>query len=258
MTNRAALLVVLACVAGAGCATESLDSPGAQGTVSVQPDSTTEAADSALQALSDACEAGSGEACDQLWSAAFVGSDFEEIGASCGDRITPIEEGVFGNCAEVLPGMLTTEPTVATAAGAPPTTTEDPTPPTSPTVAVSPTTTIDGGPGTLSPATIPERPADLVTPSEGNWIVIVASLEVGGDNNVARAAAAAAALRDRVRVGSEFFLSNDAASLNPGFWIVYSGQFETSDEARTSCAALLAEKIVNDCYARLVEGVSID
>lgn len=250
MRRQAAIVVVAACLAAAGCSTQSLDSPGAQGTVSTQPGDT---ADPAIQALADACVGGSGDACDQLWSAASVGSEFEQLGASCGGRLAPSEYPVFGNCAEVLRGAPAPETTAASG--------EEPPPPTAGEPAPLPPISIDVTVVTvtpLTPGTILVRPADLVTPAEGSWIVIVASLEVGGVNTVARAASEAASLREKVDVGSEFFLSSDAESLNPGFWVVYSGPFDTADDARSSCKTMLADRIVNDCYARLVEGVTND
>lgn len=42
--------------------------------------------DPTLDQLWDACEAGSGAACDELFEASPSGSDYEEFGVSCGDR----------------------------------------------------------------------------------------------------------------------------------------------------------------------------
>lgn len=43
--------------------------------------------DPALDALWDECEAGDGEACDDLWRLSPVGSRYEEFGDTCGDRV---------------------------------------------------------------------------------------------------------------------------------------------------------------------------
>ncbi len=50
--------------------------------------------DPELDALWDACAAGDGAACDALFDAAPLGSDYERFGSTCGDR------GVRPRCAE--------------------------------------------------------------------------------------------------------------------------------------------------------------
>ncbi len=42
--------------------------------------------DAALDRLWDACEGGLGEACDELWAEAPVGSNYERFGVTCGER----------------------------------------------------------------------------------------------------------------------------------------------------------------------------
>jgi hypothetical protein len=46
--------------------------------------------DSALDALWDACAAGSGKACDDLYFAAPIDSEYEQFGYTCGDRTNEI------------------------------------------------------------------------------------------------------------------------------------------------------------------------
>lgn len=42
--------------------------------------------DPVLDALWDACAAGDGSACDELWESSPVGSAYEEFGVTCGER----------------------------------------------------------------------------------------------------------------------------------------------------------------------------
>jgi hypothetical protein len=56
--------------------------------------------DPELDELWDRCEAGDGGACDELWSLAAIGSEYERFGVTCGER-----EEVL-NCTD-----LTLEPT---------------------------------------------------------------------------------------------------------------------------------------------------
>lgn len=74
--------------------------------------------DAALDQLWDRCAAGFGEACDELFDRATIGSDYEEFGATCGDRTRELQ------CAAVYPA-----PGVTLPSGAQPTTTVAPAPP---------------------------------------------------------------------------------------------------------------------------------
>ena len=47
--------------------------------------------DPALDALWDACAAGSGAACDALWASAPIGSEYERFGVTCGDRFDVLD-----------------------------------------------------------------------------------------------------------------------------------------------------------------------
>ena len=72
------------------------DGDGATGSVPEQP--STFGDDPELDGLWVDCEGGSGAACDQLFEAAPLGSDYERFGATCGGR------GAEPVCAEVYPG----------------------------------------------------------------------------------------------------------------------------------------------------------
>lgn len=47
--------------------------------------------DRVLDALWDSCEAGEGEACDELWSTAPIGSAYEAYGVTCGERFEVLD-----------------------------------------------------------------------------------------------------------------------------------------------------------------------
>ena len=45
-------------------------------------------------------------------------------------------------------------------------------------------------------------------------------------------------------------MSDDFGSLNPGFWVVYTGPYANQDEATVACDGLL--EIGLDCSARFI------
>ena len=51
-------------------------------------------------------------------------------------------------------------------------------------------------------------------------------------------------------VPAEIFLSTDFNSLNPNFWVVYTGEFDNPEAAIVRCAELTG--LVADCCHRLV------
>lgn len=63
------------CASGAGTADESGSTGGSYGD------------DPALDALWDACEGGSGTACDDLYTESPAGSEYEDFGLTCGNRV---------------------------------------------------------------------------------------------------------------------------------------------------------------------------
>lgn len=67
--------------------------------------------DPELDALWAACEAGDGPACDALFEAAPLASDYEAFGASCGGR------GAEERCADRYPALPSTGSTMATVDG---------------------------------------------------------------------------------------------------------------------------------------------
>ena len=44
-----------------------------------------------LDALRDACEGGSGAACDELWARAPIDSVYEQFGVTCGNRFEVLD-----------------------------------------------------------------------------------------------------------------------------------------------------------------------
>ncbi|MBT8240539.1 MAG: hypothetical protein KJN63_04870 [Acidimicrobiia bacterium] len=59
--------------------------------------------DPELDELWDRCEAGEGIACDELWSAAPIGSEYERFGVTCGER-----EEIL-NCSDLPPQSADTQ-----------------------------------------------------------------------------------------------------------------------------------------------------
>lgn len=85
-----------------------------------QPGPQTFGDDPELDALWSACEAGDGPACDELFEAAPLGTEYEAFGATCGGR------GAEASCAAAYPALPRTTPSSASSTTA---TTAAPTPP---------------------------------------------------------------------------------------------------------------------------------
>ena len=73
---------------GTLCTTEFFEgsegSEGSQGSGGTDPEANTYGDDPALDALWEECEAGDGVACDDLYLAAPIGSEYQEFGDTCG------------------------------------------------------------------------------------------------------------------------------------------------------------------------------
>lgn len=194
------------------------------------------AVDPGLEALANDCVDGDGVACDDLWGLTEVGSDYERLAASCGNRVEIVgDPPQSGDCANVLPttgGTFTSSPTTSETTNGSPGTEPDlsSTPP--------PTSFLTDGP----------EPT-LGSPSEGSWIVILFSIsdEDGGQRT---AFTQARLLSDRVGIATGVFPSSDFPELNPGFWVVYTAPFDSADDAIAACEKLRA--LVPDCYHRQV------
>ena len=138
------------------------------------------------------------------------------------------------------------EPT-ATASPAP---TESPVATDTPQGAPTPTPTPEGtatADPSITPTPTATGPATVGTWPEGEeaWTIILLSTE---DEDGARARA------DEVAAGGTpvgVLNSSDFSSLRPGYWVVFSGQYETSEEAQAAAAGLGAAAAGS--YARLVK-----
>jgi hypothetical protein len=101
-------------------------------------------------------------------------------------------------------------------------------------------------PSTTEPSTTTTIVATTLAPPPvfDRWTTILASLpEVDYDKASAEDAAAS---RNEPGVGLLF--SNDYPSLNSGYWVVFSGDFATQQEAMDHCAALQERSVT--CYHR--------
>lgn len=124
--------------------------------------------------------------------------------------------------------------------GAPPTTTSGPGISSNPPA----TTVTSAPPGTTVPSTTELPPEFLDPPVFDRWTTILASLPVE-DFSEEDATARAAELTD---VGVGILLSADYPSLNAGYWVIFSGDFATQDEAVDRCISLRERDL--SCYQR--------
>lgn len=217
------LRVALVAVVLAGCTGSTVR--GATGGTSPA-----RSADAVLQTLAIACKAHQFGACDQLWSLSDVGSDFEQLAASCGGSIPAGETVASGDCTTRFGGSTTT----STGNG----------PTSSPSLAPSTTAR------SVTAATGSGESPLLVDPAPNSWIVVIASLAEAADGSQEHAVAEAARLREQ-GVAAAVLRTEGYPSLSPGYWVVYSAD-GFADEAATkaACGALLAEGKVGECYAR--------
>lgn len=206
MRIRYGIVLVVVAVVVAGCEgdfTVATDPTVPTASTATSPDAT-------LEALADSCVGGEMAACDELWSLAPVGSEFERLGASCGGPRELGDEAPFGNC--VVGGGTTTTSTLAAV-----------------TTSMAPQSEL------------------LQNPRNNTWTVILRS--VAEDESADAAIAYAMELRGIDLIAS-VFLSSGYPSLNPGYWVVYAGEYEDPDSAAAVCGQLQQRGI--ECYHRFV------
>jgi len=213
ISSLAAVLVLGACAEESSSTSETTPPDGT-------PIITVVGEDERLRELAAQCEQGDPQACDDLWNASDVGSEFERIGAICGGRNPDGDPSSFGNC--VAHAAETTAPPGAT--------------------------TVES---TSPPTTIPL--VSVVPPSElmDRWVVIVASLAVENDGTEQAAQREVDRLRQE-GYDAGVFRTDEFASLNPGFWVVFIEVFDDPDEASAACGGLIEGGVVDDCYHRQV------
>ena len=101
----------------------------------------------------------------------------------------------------------------------------------------------------LEPAEQPAPRPPVELPEDGLWTVILASLPVGEYTEVEAWDRAAAF--ENMGFASSVLLSDLFPSLNPGYWVVFTGDFEEGPDAGAYCEAIKPQ--VGDCYPRWVE-----
>ncbi len=147
------------------------------------------------------------------------------LAAACSDGTEPAATTGASTTADATAGtgaatsVATSDPPIATTTTAPPGSTE--------------VTTTD--------VTAVAAPFDT-------WITVLASLPT--DEYDESEATAIAAAED---ASAEVLRSDDYASLNPGFWVVYLGGHDFAWEAEAACP-----DSVEDCYARYLAGIALD
>lgn len=85
-----------------------------------------------------------------------------------------------------------------------------------------------------------------------SWTVILDSISVGDDaqetDTGLREAQGRAETARRDGIPTGVLRSDDYVTLNPGYWVVYSGNYTTREEAASACAEL--QPMVGFCYTR--------
>lgn len=124
------------------------------------------------------------------------------------------------------------------------------------TTAVSTTTTTFPPPTTEEPVTTTTTTA---APSKADtWIAVLASLAVSEYDEAAarQEMTAIQGLLGLTAIEADLLLSDDFATLNPGFWVVHLGGFRDQFQADVACSTVQAA--VPDCYIRYLGLISAD
>lgn len=153
------------------------------------------------------------------------------LAACAGDEATTTTIGAIDDPTATTVPAPTSRPATTTSAAPKTTTTSPPTTTTSP-----PTTTL---------ATVPET-----------WIAVLASLPTS-EYTAAEAEARTAVIAEQIGTEAlevKLLLSDDYTSLEPGFWVVYLGQFRDESQAVAACDSVGAP----DCYARALATLADD
>jgi cell division septation protein DedD len=129
-----------------------------------------------------------------------------------------------------------TPPTASTPAPAPTTSTATP----------APTDSASGGTATPAPAPTDAAPSGW-PPGKSAFTVIIASMptKAAAEDKLARAKAAG--------ISSAAILhSDDFPTLNPGYWVVFDGQYDSVDQAQGQAASDRGKGEFSDAYPRFV------
>lgn len=96
---------------------------------------------------------------------------------------------------------------------------------------------------------VEEAPAQAASDTDMGWVGIIQSLPVD-DYSQAEAEGIAQQHAEAWGGNFEVLLSSAWSSLNPGYWAIYSGPFDSRESASARCASLQAEGA--SCYPRYV------
>jgi zinc-ribbon domain len=156
--------------------------------------------------------------------------------------------GVTGDANKTSAAAPTTQaaPPQAAPADTPPTaSTPTPTPTTS-TATPAPTDSATGGTATPAPAPADAAPAGW-PPGKSAFTVVLASMptKAAAEDKLAKAKAAGIA-------GAAVLHSDDFPTLNPGYWVVFDGQYDSVDQAQSTAASDRGKGEFSDAYPRFV------
>jgi eukaryotic-like serine/threonine-protein kinase len=136
-------------------------------------------------------------------------------------------------------------PAASAPADTPPTTsTPTPAPPASASTTPAPSGSAGSAPATATP---PPASASGWPPGKSAFTVVVASMpsKAAAEDKLAKAKAAGI-------TGAAILRSDDFPTLNPGYWVVFDGQYDAVDQAQTQAAADRGKGEFSDAYPRFV------
>src|SRR4051812_48523367 len=128
-----------------------------------------------------------------------------------------------------------------------PPTASQPTPaPTASTPTAAPAATTSGTTSTPTPAPASPAPSGW-PPGKSGFTVILASMptKAAADGELSKAKAAGI-------TSATILHSDDFPTLNPGYWVVFDGQYDSVDKAQSQAAADRGKGDFSDAYPRFV------
>jgi ferredoxin-like protein FixX len=131
-----------------------------------------------------------------------------------------------------------TPPTASTPAPAPA--------PTDSTATAAPTDDVAATPSPATPAPTDAAPSGW-PPGKSAFTVVLASMTTEAEANDKLEKAKAAGI-----TGAAVLHSDDFPTLNPGYWVVFDGQYDSIDQAQSQAAADRGKGEFSDAYPRFV------
>ena len=170
----------------------------------------------------------------------------QEYCLECGNRILPPRRAP-AVAAWIVPSLATLLVATAGAAAAIAATHADKTRGTRVIVALSPLRPAPPSPGTPSPATTGQSAQKLIAwPAANGYTIVLASIPLAAGAGAARARALAALRAGLREVG--VLVSSSYPSLQPGYYVVFSGVYASLEEAQSSLDT--AKSSFPSAYAR--------